>query len=218
MPLDFKTNIKPVGNLGVWRIEESEDFFLRHLALYEEEIQQLKDIKGMRRVEWLAGRHLVHILSERKVRGPIIKDVHGKPSLKNSTWNISMSHTEGFAAVIAAPFGVGVDIQKIVAKIGAIKKKFMHQDELDLLQGGSDDLFTMHVIWGIKESLFKAYGKGALSWTENFRVEPFNYQHLGGQISAWIRVEDMMYAYSGSYGMHGNNMLTFVQEINNNNQ
>jgi 4'-phosphopantetheinyl transferase len=213
MPLDFKTNIKPVGNLGVWRIEESEDYFLQHLALYDEEINQLKDIKGMKRLEWLAGRHLVHILSERQVRGPIVKDIHGKPSLKNSTWNISISHTEGLAAVIAAPYSVGVDIQKIVTKIGSIKNKFMHQEELDLLQGDDQDLFIMHVIWGVKESLFKAYGKGSLSWTENFRVEPFIYQNTGGQISGWIRFEDMMFTYTGNYCMHGNNMLTYVQGI-----
>ena len=214
MPLEFRTNIKPVGNLGVWRIEESEDFFLSHLALYAEEILQLENIKGMKRLEWLAGRHLVHILSERTVRGPIIKDAFGKPHLQNSPWNISMSHTQGYAAVIAAPFNVGIDIQKIVTKIGSIRHKFMHPDELDLLQGGADDIPIMHVIWGIKESLFKAYGKGALSWTENFRVEPFTYQDTGGNVSGWIRVEDMLHSFTGTYRLWRSNMLTYVQQYN----
>lgn len=215
MPLEFKTNIKPVGNLGVWKIEEPESFFLDQLALAADEADQLNLIKGQRRLEWLASRHLIHLLSERKIRGSVIKDSYGKPYLTDSRWEISMSHTLSFAAVIAAPFAVGVDIQQIVPGIDRIRHKFMHGCELEYLEGNENDLMIMHVIWGIKESLFKAYGKGALSWTENFRVEAFEYAPGGGEVLCWMNDNKNTFFYTGTYQLYKGVMLCYVQAIDN---
>ncbi len=211
MSLEYRTNIAPKGNLAIWKIEEEETFFLEQLHLSFEEQKQLDQIRGNRRLEWLAGRHLVHLLSERESRGIILKNEYGKPFLQHSIWHISMSHTLDYAAVIAAPFDVGVDIQRLVGSIERIQHKFMNQDEIDFLQQDDMDLYRMHVIWGIKESMFKIYGKGALNWCENFRVSPFQYDPRGGQVNCMMHDHEDEYRYIAYYQMFKEAMLVYVK-------
>jgi 4'-phosphopantetheinyl transferase len=211
MSLEYRTNIEPKGNLAIWKIEEEETFFLEQLHLSPEEQQQLDQIRGKRRLEWLASRHLVHLLSERESRGTILKNEYGKPFLQHSVWHISMSHTLDYAAVIAAPFDVGVDIQRIVQSIERIRHKFMNQDEIELLRHDDNDLYRMHVIWGIKESMFKIYGKGALNWCENFRVSSFEYNQHGGHVNCMMYDQQHEYRYVGFYQMFKETMMVYVK-------
>ena len=117
MPLQFHRYLQPEGELGLWKIEESEVYFLEQLNLTPIEEDYIVQLKGRRRLEWLAGRLLLHRMSGRETRGACIKDEFGKPHLEGSAYEISISHSRELAAVVAAPRNVGVDIQKLVAKI-----------------------------------------------------------------------------------------------------
>ena len=114
LPLQLHKGIEPQGELGIWKIAESEEYFLDLLDLTPIEKVQVSRIKGRRRLEWLASRWLIHKMSGRHVRGAVLKDEFGKPHLINSKWKISISHSDHKAAVIASPYLVGIDIQKIV--------------------------------------------------------------------------------------------------------
>lgn len=212
MPLIYKTNILPKGNLGIWKITEDEHFFLQQLNLFPDELSQLSQIKGKRRIEWLAGRLLIHLLSERVERGMVVKDSYGKPFLEKSLWQVSISHTHQYAAVAASPYPIGVDIQCIVRRIASIAKKFMHPEEFSLLTNTEEDLYIMHVIWGVKESMFKIYSKGALSWTENFRIAPFEFNLAGGELSAKLYAPEKQYVFKAKYWLQNENMVVYVIE------
>jgi phosphopantetheinyl transferase len=131
-------------------------------------------MKGRRKTEWLASRWLWRTLAKDLNHGPIIKDEHGKPCIKGSNWQMSISHTQTYAAVIAAPFLVGIDIQRKVTKIGRIAHKFLSLQELEQINLSANPLDHLHVYWGAKESLYKAYGRRKLDFRDQLQIKAFN--------------------------------------------
>lgn len=189
MPLYLQKNIASQGEIGLWRIEEDEVFFLEQLNLSASEDNYIASIKGHRRLEWLASRLLLHKMSGREKRSACIKDEHGKPFLVDSLFDISISHSRLLAAVIAAPQAVGIDIQKIVDKIERIAHKYMRDEEMESLQPDTR-LEHLHVYWGAKEALYKAHGRRQLDFKEHIFVHPFQYDVTNGQCSGYIQKED----------------------------
>lgn len=175
MPILHHQNIEAIGEIGLWQIEESEAWFLEHLNLFPQEQAQLAQIKGHRRIEWLAARQLVHQMSGRIKRAAFIKDEYGKPHLEDAEWQISISHSRDISAAIAAAVSVGIDVQKIVSKITRIIPKFMNTTE----QANLDPVHSIlhaHVYWGAKEALYKAYGRRALDLCTHIQLHPFTFQ------------------------------------------
>ncbi|MEM9888198.1 MAG: 4'-phosphopantetheinyl transferase superfamily protein [Bacteroidota bacterium] len=175
MALKIHQTLQNRCEYAIWKIEESEDFFRSELALAEAEVAQVNRIKGKgQRLEWLASRYLIHLMSGRAQRGILVKDEFGKPYLEGSSFYISLSHSNRQAAAIAAPFLVGIDIQKIVGKIERIAHKYMRPDEMKSLQAATR-LAHLHVYWGAKEALYKAYGRKSLDFRTHILVKPFAY-------------------------------------------
>lgn len=212
MPLIYKKEIFPQGLIGIWEIEEDESFFLNHVALHPGEGSQLSAIKGFRRLEWLACRHLVHMLSERDIRGAILKDQYGKPFLENSAWDISMSHSGGLAAVIAAPLMVGVDIQKLVPRIKNLAPKFVHESENPIIASADTEIEATHVIWGVKESLYKAYGKGNIDFKRDLRVLPFDYNPEGAELECQVLNQNFTHNFRGHYEKINDFIFVYIIE------
>lgn len=189
MPLVYHKDLIKKGEIGIWRIEETEAFFDEKLILVEEEAQQLSKIKGGRRVEWLASRYLLHKMSGRTERGAFLKDEYGKPHLEDSDFEVSISHSNRMVAVIAAPYSIGVDIQKIVTKIERIAHKYMRDEETASLIPATR-LEHLHVYWGAKEALYKAYGRRQLDFKKHIWVEPFEYNLSMGTCKGQIIKDD----------------------------
>ena len=208
MPLFLHKNIELDGELGVWKIEEGEEWFLERLELQEAERKQLSEIKGRRRQEWLSVRHLVHYMSGRVNRGAFVKDQFGKPHLEHSSFQISISHSREMAAAIAAPTTVGIDIQKIVPKIERIAHKFMRGEEMDSLEPASR-LEHLHVYWGAKEALYKAYGRKELDFCEHILVKPFTYDLSEGKTNGVVIKNSFRESYQLRYERIGDYILVY---------
>ena len=203
LPLKLYNKIAPSCELGIWNIYEDEDFFISKLDLSTSEIDYFEKIKGRRRVEWLAVRYLLHFMSGRKNRGSVIKDEFGKPHLENSEWHISISHTDGKAAVVASPKLIGIDIQKFVARIDRIAHKFMRPKESECLQEETQ-LEHLHFFWGAKEALYKAYGRKQLDFKKHLFVDPFSYQEKGTTTAKVIKGD-----YQKSFDVHFDKIENF---------
>ncbi len=209
MPLLFHRYLQPEGELGLWRIEETEDFFLDRLDLSSVEEAYIEKMKGHRKLEWLAGRWLLHQMSGRSFRGACLKDEFGKPHLEGSLFDISISHSREMASVMAAPRSVGVDIQKLVGKIERLAHKYMRPEELASLQAATR-LEHLHVYWGAKECLYKAYGRRQLDFREHLKIDPFDYDLSKGTFTGRVekgeylsffelyyeRIEDFILVYA----------------------
>jgi len=174
MPQFYHKMLPQKGELGLWKITEEKSFFLERLVLTSKEQQQVDEITARGQLEWLASRWLLHTMSGRATRGICSKDEFGKPYLVDSSFEISISHSQGeMVAVIAAPYAIGIDIQKFVSKIYRIQHKFMRPIELESLEEHSS-LEHLHIYWGAKEALYKAYGRKQLGFKKHIFITPFS--------------------------------------------
>lgn len=212
MPLVYRKNLEDHCIIGIWEITETEQFFLEQLDFWPEEQAYLNQIKGRKRIEWLAVRQLVHTLSERDIRGPILKDEHGKPFLKDSSFFISMSHTKGFAAVIAAPYEVGVDIQERWSSILRLKKKFVGNSEISIVENAEDEIAALHILWGTKEGLYKAYGRRKIDFKMHLFVDTFEIKASGGFTTAQIRLDNFQQTYDVHYELFRDIYFVYVRK------
>lgn len=205
MPIFLHEHLQPTGELGLWNIEEEEEWFLHKLLLSPLELRQLSKMKGRRRLEWLAVRQLVHEMSGRERRGAFIKDEYGKPHLEHSEYYISISHSETIAAAIAGPVSVGIDVQKIVPKITRIAHKFLRDEEREIIQD-HNLIKHMHLYWGAKEALYKAYGRRELDFRQHIFIEPFPLEAEQGVMKGRVEKGD----FSATYQLYYRSVQDFV--------
>jgi phosphopantetheine--protein transferase-like protein len=179
MPLFMSKTVFEDSKLGVWSIEEDEQYFSNALQLSPHEHLFVDEMKGRRKEEWLSSRHLIHLMSNRDQRAEILKDEFGKPYIHDSDHHISFSHSHGMSAAIASLDLVGIDIQYIVPKITRIAPKFMNESEKQRMakMHSSKHVELMHIIWGAKESLFKAYGKKSVDFKKHMNVVIHDWNH-----------------------------------------
>ncbi len=171
MPLFFEQCVPHNGVLGIWQISENEEYFFERLNLAESERYILQKIKGEgRRIQWLAVRYLLHHLTGREERATVLKDKFGKPYILESTHFISISHSNDMAAVVASDVPCGIDIQFPVDKIARIMPRFCSPEEQAYLKSSKDPFLAMHVLWGGKEAMYKAYGRRGLTYKADLSI------------------------------------------------
>lgn len=176
MPIVWTEKIDQQGELAIWHITESADELYAKLQLNADEKKYYDSLQsGKRNMHWLGSRVLLRTLLKTNHYIDVQLDENNKPYLVNFPFEFSISHSNDFASVIVYEGKkVGIDIEKISDKILRIQNKFMSDNELAFI---SDDyrVEQLYVCWGIKESLFKLYGKGNLPFIEGIKIEPFDY-------------------------------------------
>ena len=171
MPLVYQQNINDTTKLGVWHINEPEEFFLQKVPLQQEISHPNK------RRQHLAGRFLLQQLFPDFPYELIrIADTR-KPFLENEAYHFSISHCGEYAAVVVSPnYRVGVDIEKISNRVEKIKHKFLSVQEQQLLKkipllpydSLSEKLLT--AAWSIKEALFKWQGSQEVDFIKHLPI------------------------------------------------
>ena len=111
--------------MGVWKIEESEAFFLSRVPL------QRNITHPHKRLQHLAGRYLLPCLFANFPHHEIeIADTR-KPFLPDEQYHFSISHCGDYAAaLVSSTSRVGIDIEMITQRVDKIKHKFLHPTEL----------------------------------------------------------------------------------------
>ena len=176
MPLLSHKKISQNTEIGIWSIEEPIEFFEEKISLHWKEIDQLENLSDRKALEWFASRYLIHIMSGRTKRGPCLKDVFGKPYLEGSDYHISFSHSRNKAAAIASKNSSGIDIQITVPKITRIAHKFCSDYETNYIESEQKIQF-LHIIWGAKESIYKAYGRRSVDFRKEISIDVFKIEN-----------------------------------------
>jgi len=206
MSIFLQKEIENKGQLGLWAIDEGEIYFKSKLPLSHYDGQIEKYRHQTRRLEWLAGRFLLYKMSDGK-RCSV--DKYGKPFLEHSAQNISISHSGNYAAVVMSKKIVGIDIQKITPKIKRIAHKFMRPEEQECLSI-EKTLEHLHVFWGAKEALYKAYGKKELDFREHISVTPFDYNQNASTTKGAVIKGDYNAEFLVSYQKFKDYILVYV--------
>ena len=119
----------------------------------------------------------------------IIKDQYGKPHFKNKQPHINYSHSQShFLWGEHAEFPIGVDVETERPQLLKVAHKFCNDVELEYTVNGKN-LPLLLAIWSAKESMFKAFGTGAVDFKEHMQIEPFELSDKGS-LQATFRIPE----------------------------
>lgn len=154
----------------VWKIEESFDDLSKDILLTKRSKERVLSMKSeMHQRGFLSVRHLL------KEAGYTDFDLYytdnGKPHLKDKK-HISITHSFTFSALIISDKEVGIDIEKNREKIKIIQHKFVNF-ERGFINPNDNLIEQLTVIWGAKESLYKIYPYGGLTFKNDIDIESF---------------------------------------------
>ena len=176
MPIFFQQQINDSTRLGIWKIEETEEFFKANVPQHRDVTHPHK------RLQHLAGRFLLQYLFPDFPYELIqIADTR-KPFLPDEQYHFSISHCGDFAAAIVSKDSrVGIDIEVPTEKISKIMYKFLSAKEHELfhlIQPDKDRIPFSTLLWSAKESVFKWYGGGGVDFRKEIQLKK---QHEGNE-------------------------------------
>lgn len=185
MPIFFQHQINETTRLGIWKIEETEEFFASNVPLQNEVTHPHK------RLQHFAGRFLLQFLFPAFPYELIrIADTR-KPYLPGEQYHFSISHCGDFAAaIVSTDKRVGIDIEIPTAKAERIRNKFLntseqkefkldrtHQEATAVLNidlprqyPSTETMNLTTLLWSIKESVFKWYGDGRVDFRQHIQL------------------------------------------------
>lgn len=169
MPLVYQHTINSATKVGLWHIEEEEDFFLQKVPVKRDVSHPHK------RLQHLAGRYLLPSLFEDFPLEEILIADTRKPFLLNEKYHFSISHCGDYAAaIVSATHRVGVDIEHPTDKIFRISHKFLTDEEkmfLDEQMSTAQLLQLATLLWSTKEAMFKWFGDGGVDFRQHMRID-----------------------------------------------
>ena len=185
MPLHTNKQLNNDTRVVLWEITESVDWFLNRLHLDEEEQVKYKDFRtDLRRVHWLAYRHILKNVLGWGHEIRIRYDEHSKPFIELSDHHISVSHAGKFAAVIMGNNAVGIDVEQVTQRLHRVADKFLTSEEVGMEPSElSTEALCLH--WCAKEALYKLYGERLLDFRRHIQVLDIP-ENLEGEFTALI--------------------------------
>lgn len=213
MPLYSKIDSDDKIEIALWKVAENASYFHSKLMIHESEKNIIKELSSKKLLEWLSSRYLLHLMSGRVDRGQFSKDIHGKPHLMDSNYHVSVSHCTDMVAVAASELLIGVDIQHYVAKIHRIQHKFVNHGELSMIPE-SKMLEGLHVIWGAKESLYKAYGKRSLDFKKNILISGLDLSKNSGTFYGKVIKDNYNKQFEIHFKLFKKFTLVYAKECN----
>lgn len=169
MPLFYQQTIDRHTKIGIWKIEEAENFFLETVPLQSEITHPHK------RVQHLAGRYLLRYLFPDFPYELIRIASTLKPFLENEAYHFSISHCDDFAAaIVSKDKRVGIDIETVSERVRRVKDKFINNIEAGILQQYENhvsELMKFTLIWSCKEAMFKWYGDGLMDFRKHMQLQ-----------------------------------------------
>ena len=176
MPIFFQQQINDSTRLGIWKIEETEEFFKANVPQHRDVTHPHK------RLQHLAGRFLLQYLFPDFPYELIkIADTR-KPFLPDEQYHFSISHCGDYAAAIVSKGKrVGIDVEIPTEKISKIMYKFLsakEHEQFHLIQPDKDRIPFSTLLWSAKESVFKWYGSGGVDFRREIQLKK---QHEGNE-------------------------------------
>ena len=177
MPLDKEFHFNFKTRVNLWKIEESEYELLKPLTLPLIEKEKLKKRKNLKhRLEFLGSR--AALVSLGIDLDKVLFNDNGAPYLTDHRY-CSISHTDGYSAVVVSEYKIGVDVEIYKDKIIRIASKFVHPAE-DFVNKSKNHLKILTRLWTIKEAIYKAFGTPGIRFSKDIQVDPFQLQDEQG--------------------------------------
>ena len=182
------------ASLLVWELTENVETLKNQLNLMDSETTLFnKIVSEKRKLEFLGIRVALNKLIGKEIQ--IQYDDEGKPHLFENSYQISVSHSNKWLAVIAHPTQkVGIDIECPTDKIQKLYTRFLSLTEQKELSGGKD-IKQLLLAWSAKEALFKIIGKEAIDFANQLRIYPFVVKPSGEMKAQHVPTETIYKLY-----------------------
>lgn len=205
MPIIDYINKPNLVKIITWEVNESNEELLDYLQLNEYRQKKYANLRPKQAREYLGLRAC---LKELGVDYDVNYDEKGKPFLPTDD-QISITHSYGKVAVGISDFPIGIDIElSRPHKISNIKNKFVRLDEQEWLPKKDENEY-LHIIWGIKEGLYKLNGGNLWNFLHHYRVESFDLVE-NRPIQCWISDEFKSQKFTAYYKMIDDHYLVWV--------
>jgi len=162
----------------VWELTETIEKLFAQLHLNESEITEFgKIVSEKRKLEFLGIRLALKTVLGKEIH--IEYDDEGKPHLSDKSFQISVSHSNKWIAVIVHPTKkVGIDIECPTDKIQKLYKRFLSPVEQIELSHGKN-IHQLLLAWSAKEALYKIIGKESIDFANQLRIYSFEIKSVG---------------------------------------
>lgn len=181
MPLIESIHNDPSTRIICWKTTESDEELLEYLNLSPYRVMRYLTLNPKQATEYLGLRACLKVLD---LDLDVLYNDKGKPYLPASR-NLSISHSFDMVCVGLSKYDVGIDIEKHrPEKIINTKRKFIRPDEDEWIPQERQDEY-LHIIWGIKEGLYKLTGGNLWNFLHHYKVEPFELVE-DRPITCWI--------------------------------
>ena len=171
MPLRVEYKNHQDQALHLWHVSESESFFRDRTDINTAKWEEVSAWVSIRRLEWLAGRYLIHKYAGCTSKELII-DQFGKPQIPK-TGEISISHSGAYAAIYVDHAPCGVDIQVYKESVLKLQHKFCTERDLQAFEE-YQLMDALHLIWCSKEAVYKAYGEKEVDYKQHIHLTKSN--------------------------------------------
>ena len=166
---------------------------LESRTLSKQEIEILRSLSPRKQAEWITSRDLLFSISDFATRPRCLYDELGKPYLEGVDKHISISHSYQWCAAMIGDQPCGVDVQVFSDTVRRIADRFLTPDDLLFVKHSGEALPYLHLLWGAKECLYKAYGKRKLGFREHIFISQINMKT--GKAIGEIKYEDIHLFY-----------------------
>jgi 4'-phosphopantetheinyl transferase len=200
-----------MGRLGIWKLKGTVQPSPQTLSFSEKEQMEFQSIKNtQRQKEYLAVRQLLQEMTG--VRDEIHYDDRGKPRLKNSPLQISISHSSDLVVVLLSACSAGVDTEHIQRKVQSVTKRFLSDEELYEVKQAINPQLSGIAYWSAKEAAFKCAALSDIEFKTHIAVFPFELQPEGGIFHGELRKNTPAVPVTFYYFFFENNLIVYCVE------
>lgn len=146
----------------------------------------------------------------------IENELNGKPILKGTNWNVSVSHSNSWLFIQTTPlFQPGIDIEPLREKILKIAPRFINETDAEHLHNWPE-LLGLHVVWGAKEAIYKSYSLKGLDFKKEIFIELTPNHRESNQVKGWILKHGKKQQFELEWQLLENNeLLVFITNAGN---
>lgn len=212
MPFVKKIEIEN-GIIGIWEITETADSLIPTFHFSKDEEFEFQKFKGEKRQkEYLITRLLLqHLLSEKT---EITYQESGRPQLKNSSKQISISHSAEFVVIFISNELAGIDVENMNRNIDRVTKRFLHPEELAWIEKSDNQQISKMICWCAKEAIFKCSVENGVQFDKQIFIPAFEIaktDFFKGRLITASGEEN----YNLRYFCFGNNLIVYCVEVKN---
>ncbi|WP_406632242.1 4'-phosphopantetheinyl transferase family protein [Ornithobacterium rhinotracheale] len=191
-----------------WDVFEKSEDLIKQLNLPMDKIEKFYSYPEKQGREYLGLQACLQALN---VKANVLYSDLGKPYL-DSGKEISISHSYQKVSIAVRRAAIGLDIEKKRDdKVLNIESKFIRPDEKAWIPRNKDLADYLHIIWGIKEGLYKINGGNLWNFLNHYKVEPFELI-ANKPITCWIQDKEKREKYTAYFRRINDFYLIWVIE------